>query len=62
MRIGDAILMIVLEILSTLMELLTECHVDDGDKNSATHSGFCLPLFFTLFIAYMGIVIYNFFT
>ena len=54
--------MIVLEILSTLMELLTECHVDDGDKNSATHSGFCLPLFFTLFIAYMGIVIYNFFT
>lgn len=55
--------MIVLEILSTLMELLTECHFGgDGDEKSASHSGFCLPLFFTLFIAYMGIVIYNFFT
>lgn len=54
--------MIVLEILSTLLEFLTECHFGEGDENSASHSGFCVPLFFTLFIAYMGIIVYNFLT
>ncbi|MBK8222654.1 MAG: hypothetical protein IPK73_16660 [Candidatus Obscuribacter sp.] len=63
LRIGDAILMIVLEILSTLMEFLTECHHDsDGSSSSTTHSGFCMPLLWTLFATYMGIVVYNFFT
>lgn len=55
--------MIVLEILSTLMEFLTECHHDsDGSSSSTTHSGFCMPLLWTLFATYMGIVVYNFFT
>ncbi|MBI5174736.1 MAG: hypothetical protein SFV17_08015 [Candidatus Obscuribacter sp.] len=56
-------MMIVLEILSTLMEFLIETHDDSGGGSSSTkHSGFCMPLLWTIFATYMGIVVYNFFT